>query len=127
MGRTNEPLLQWPRPGVVECRSSTRYPLTLELRFAAAGGSGTAGSGRTIDVSSSGLSFTCDRPLAPGQQLDVAIDWPVPLNGGVQLQLVLSGEVVRAKGSVAALRIRRHEFRTRSLGPKAVPPRSLPR
>ena len=71
------------------------------------------GSGRTIDVSSAGLSFTADRPLLPGQHLEVSIDWPVLLDGAVRLHLIMSGDVVRTDGTTAALQIRRHEFRTR--------------
>lgn len=59
------------------------------------------GSGQTIDLSSSGLSFTADRPL-------------LLLDGGVRLQLVMSGVVVRTSGSTTALKIQRHEFKTRS-------------
>jgi hypothetical protein len=79
------------------------------------------GSGLTIDVSSSGLSFTADRPLSIGQRLDLSVDWPVRLGGDVQLQLVSSGVVVRTTGVVTALRIERHEFRTRRAGLWVVP------
>ena len=79
------------------------------------------GSGRTINLSSAGLSFTADRPLRPGQKLEVSIDWPVLLAGGVELQLTMSGVVVRAIGSAIAMQIQRHEFRTRRVGLKAVP------
>jgi hypothetical protein len=78
------------------------------------------GSGRTIDMSSSGLSFTADTPLSIGQRLHMSIDWPVLLDGGVQLQLVASGVVVRTDGAVTALRMDRHEFRTRRAGPTVV-------
>jgi len=113
------------REALSERRDSNRYPLTLEVRYAVSGCPTPVptGSGRAIDVSSTGLSFTAERPLATGQVLDVSIDWPVLLDGCVQLQLMLSGVVVRTKGTTAALRIHRHEFRTRSLAPKAVPPR----
>jgi hypothetical protein len=71
-------------------------------------------------MSSSGLSFTADRPLSIGQKLDLSIDWPARLDGDVQLQLVVSGVVVRNSGAVTALRIERHDFRTRSAGPRLV-------
>src|ERR1035441_3662859 len=77
--------------------------------------------GRTIDLSSSGLSFTTNRSLLPGQKLDVSIEWPVLLDGAIKLQLVISGVVVRADTTVIALRIKRHEFRTRRVGLKAGP------
>jgi hypothetical protein len=104
-------------------RSSVRVSVNLEVRYSVAGRRGTveAGSGRTIDMSSSGLSFTADRPLLVGQKLDVSIDWPARLDGDVQLQLVVSGVVVRSSGAVTALRIERHEFRTRRAGLKVVP------
>jgi hypothetical protein len=61
-------------------------------------------------VSSSGLSFTADRPLSVVQKLDLSLDWPAMLDGGVQLQLIASGVVVRTDGAVTALRIERHEL-----------------
>jgi hypothetical protein len=72
-------------------------------------------------MSSSGLCFTADRALPIGQKLDVSIDWPARLDDDVQLQVVVSGVVVRATGAVIALRIERHEFRTRRAGASVVP------
>jgi hypothetical protein len=111
-----------PRDGP-ERRSSTRFPLTLEVRYVVLGRCvpDETGSGRTIDLSSSGLSLKADRPLPIGQRLDVSIDWPVLLGGGVQLQLIMSGTVVRTNGSLTALQIERHEFRTRRGVTKAAP------
>jgi hypothetical protein len=76
-------------------------------------------------MSSSGLSFTADKPLPIGQKLDLYIDWPARLDGDVQIQLVASGVVVRSSGAVTALRIERHEFRTRRAGSRAVPRQEL--
>lgn len=98
-------------------RSSTRFPLEMQLRYTTSKGDAPveAGSGRTIDVSSSGLSFIPDRPLRPGQRLEVSIDWPVLLDGGVKLQLVICGVVVRTDGTAVALEIQHHEFKTRRI------------
>jgi hypothetical protein len=106
-----------------ERRASTRFRLALEVRYTVLlpGGKGTSGSGVTIDVSSSGLSFLADQPLRVGQRLELAIDWPVMLDHGVQLQLTISGVVVRAETTVTALRIDRHEFKTRRIGPQLLP------
>jgi hypothetical protein len=103
-------------------RASVRFPLNLELRYSVVGYRKPveSGSGRTIDMSSSGLSFTADTPLSIGQKLDMSIDWPVLLDGGVQLQLVVSGGVVRSGGAVIAMRIERHEFKTRRAEPTVV-------
>jgi hypothetical protein len=104
-------------------RGSVRFPVNLEVRYSVVGHRKPVetGSGRTIDMSSSGLSFTADRPLSIGQRLDLSIEWPVLLDGGVQLQLVTSGVVVRTTGAVTAIRIQRHDFRTRRAGPRLVP------
>ena len=103
-----------------ERRNSVRFPVNLDVRYRVVGLRGPAenGSGRTIDMSSSGLKFTADRPLSIGQTLDLSIDWPVLLGEGVQLQIVTSGVVVRSAGAVTALRIGRHQFKTRRGGPR---------
>ena len=123
MGRESKRQARLPRDTGPERRSSTRFPLTLALRFAVSGRHAPEemGSDRTIDLSSSGLTFTADGLLFPGQRLDVSIDWPALLDGGVQLQLMISGMVVRTDGTVTALQIQRHEFKTRRVGLKAVP------
>ena len=103
-------------------RSSVRVPVHLEVRYNVAGRRGPveSRSGQTIDVSSSGLSFTADTPLPIGLKLDLSIDWPFQLDGD-QLQLIASGVVVRTSGAVTALRIERYELRTRRAGLKVVP------
>ena len=62
------------------------------------------------------LSFTADRPLLVDRNSTLSIDWPALLDDDVQLQLVVSGVLVRTTGAVTALRIERHEFRTRRAG-----------
>ena len=107
-----------------ERRRGIRFPMDMEVRYSVVGNRSRPaeiGSGRTIDMSSSGLSFTADTPLSIGQGLEVSIDWPVLLDGGVQLQIVASGVVVRTDGAVTAIRIERHDFRTRRAGPRVVP------
>ena len=108
-----------------ERRASTRFALALEVGYTVsdrrARVPAKTGTGRTVDVSSSGLSFTTDRHLLTGQRLKASIDWPVLLDGTTRLQLVLSGVVVRTDSTVVAVRIKRHEFRTRRVGPEAGP------
>jgi len=98
-----------------EAAEGTRFPLAMDVGYALMGRreQQKTGSVHTIDLSSSGLSFTADRPLLTGQKLEVAIDWPVLLDGGVRLQLVMSGVVVRTSGTTTAPKIQRHEFKTR--------------
>ena len=110
-----------PKGASTERRAGTRFALSLGVSYAVLDRRAIVrtGSGRTIDLSSSGLSLTTNQPLLPGQNLDVSIDWPVLLDGAIKLQLVMSGIVVRADTTVIGLRIKRHEFRTRRVGPKA--------
>ncbi len=125
MGGSSERRLRVPKNPDTERRASTRYPVTLEVRYATPGRDARVemmGSGRTIDVSSSGLRFTADRPLLTGQKLEVSIDWPVLLGGDVKLQLVIAGVVVRTNGTEVALQIQRHDFRTRCVRQRAAAP-----
>jgi hypothetical protein len=112
-----------PKGPSLERRASARFALNLEVSFTVEkrGAQEKSGSGHTIDLSSSGLSFSTNLPLLPGQKLDVSIDWPVLLDGAIKLQLVMSGVVVRADTTAIALQIKRHEFRTRRVGLKAGP------
>jgi hypothetical protein len=123
MVREIEPKARLPKRTNAEHRSSTRFPLNLEVRYTVLSHLGPAGAGygTACDMSSSGLSFIAGRPLPIGQKLRVSVDWPVLLHGGVPLQLVVDGVVVRTGGAVMALQIERHEFRTRRVGLKFLP------
>jgi hypothetical protein len=70
------------------------------------------GSGEIIDLSSSGLRFAAQRPLLPGLELGLIIEWPVLLNDSVRLQLTATGVVVWTRGTETAVRVHRHVFRT---------------
>jgi c-di-GMP-binding flagellar brake protein YcgR len=96
-------------------RASVRFPLALDVSYSVLHRRrpGETGSGQLIDLSSSGLRFTAESALKPGLKIDVAIKWPVLLDNRVQLQLMISGVVVWSRDSEAALRILRHDFRTR--------------
>jgi len=109
----------------LERRANTRFSLNLALRYTVWGRRAPVGDGcgHTIDLSSSGLRFAAESPLDPGLILDVAIDWPVLLDGGVPLQLIAAGVVVWTKGTETAMRIQRHELRTGRVGLKLAPPR----
>jgi hypothetical protein len=115
MERSSERRVRLPKGDSSEPRASARFPLTLEVRYSILhkGGPVETGSGRMIDMSSSGLRFTADRPLLARLRLDVSVDWPALLEGGIPLQLIATGVVVWTRGTETALRIQRHEFRTR--------------
>jgi hypothetical protein len=77
------------------------------------------GTGQTIDVSTSGVRFESQAPIAAGRHVRLLVDWPILLHGGVQLQLVVEGMVVRSNGTEIALRISRHVFKKRRLDIKS--------
>jgi hypothetical protein len=101
-------------------RANDRFPLTLDVRYSVShrGTRVRTGSGQTVDLSSSGLRFAAKGPLEPGLKLNVAITWPVLLDGRVQLQLIVTGVVVWSSATETALKIERHDFRTRSVRPQ---------
>ena len=115
-------VVRLPKELRVDRRASIRYPLTLDLRYSVSNRRAPLETvvGRLIDLSSSGLRFIGQGHLEPGQKLHVAIDWPVLLDGRVQLQLVATGVVAWSRGTEVAMRIQRHDFRTRSVGLNAV-------
>jgi hypothetical protein len=117
---SRERRVRLPKAAKDDRRSSPRYPLALDLRYTIQRGvpSPKQGNGRTVDMSSSGLRFRVDRDLTPGTKVELAISWPLLLDGGVELQLVASGKVVWCKGNEGAVQIRHHEFRTRGVGLK---------
>ena len=125
MERQRERRVRKPEDLSSERRASTRFFLNLELRYTTSDSRRPVqtGSGRTIDLSSSGLRFAAQTPLEPGLKLDVAIDWPVLLDGCAHLQLIATGVVVWSKGTETALRIQRHELKTRRVGLRIAPPR----
>lgn len=103
-----------------ERRGCTRYPLGMELCYTVANRLKPleTGSGCIVDFSSSGLRFVADKPLQPGVCIEVAVNWPSVLDGGVRLQLIAAGTVVRSRGNDIAVQIHRHEFKTRGAGVK---------
>src|SRR5271170_8072232 len=75
-------------------------------------------SGKTVDISSSGVLFTTTETLLPGRRMELAIDWPAQLDNKCALKLVARGRVVRFEGDRAALEILQHEFRTKASRPQ---------
>ena len=102
--------------GVGERRAAVRFPIEQEVRYKIVKPrSIEVGTGRTINMSSQGVLFTVERPLANGEFMELAIDWPAPLENGCPLKLVTCGPVVRSEQTRAAISIDRYEFRLRGI------------
>jgi hypothetical protein len=100
---------------MTERRAKKRFQIDrpVHYRLLFGPGLGQVGSGRAVDLSSSGVCIETDAPLRVGDPLELLIDWPAPLDGVVQLQLATAGCVVRVDGRRAAVSIERYEFRVK--------------
>lgn len=74
------------------------------------------GEGKTVNLSSCGVLFTCGHDLQRGRRVRLCISWPVRLNDKCALKLMVRGRVVRSEESRAAIEIQQHEFRTQPTG-----------
>jgi hypothetical protein len=94
-------------------RFDRRYDLQLELQWKLIRRRRVLdiGTGRSLDLSSSGILFDAGRCLPVGFNVELAISWPVLLDKVAPLKLVVSGRIVRSDGGRAAIRIVQHEFR----------------
>ena len=80
----------WIEPGMDyisgERRARQRYGLRLPLEYRILGGrDAPACSGVTRDLSSTGIAFEAGGEVAPGSAVELAVQWPVPLDGCVRL------------------------------------------
>ena len=101
--------------GTVDRRETSRFPVREEVRYRVlhAKGLPASGVGKTLDIGSGGILFTTEERLPMGRLVEVAVNWPVRLDGACQLQFVAVGKVVRSEATQAAVQITRYEFKTR--------------
>ena len=96
---------------VSERREKRRYVLAHTIRFRLSAKQPTSrwAVGTIQDMSSSGISFRCRRPLPLGGHLELVIDWP-SLGNRRLVSLHASGFVVRSSRTKDAVRITSHRF-----------------
>jgi hypothetical protein len=98
----------------IESRSKQRFELDLNVHYRLStrgAASSRWGTGTVVDMSSSGLSMRCRRPLPVGGHLEMIIDWPATHGGHCPMYLHATGFVVRSGGTKAAMRLTSHRFR----------------
>jgi hypothetical protein len=99
-----------------ERRSAMRFPIERDARYRVYKRSTIeVGTGKTINMSSTGVLFTTQRALKPGERIELSAAWPAQLDNKCPLKLVMSGRVIRASDAVAAMVIERYEFRTQGI------------
>ena len=98
----------------VERRGADRFPLEREMRYKILSKrlGHEQGSGKTMNMSSSGILFATDGTLLPGKKVEIAISWPAQLDNHCALKLVTRGRIVRVGQGCAAIEIQQYEFRT---------------
>ena len=103
-------------------RTKRRFDIEQGLRYRLLYGSRIAesGTGRTVNISSTGVWFTTDNFLTTGLPVELSMAWPARLNDVCPIKLVIYGCVVRSDRDRAALSIERYEFRTQ--GTASAPP-----
>ena len=90
-------------------RSHFRFPIDLPIRCRPLTGH-KCSCGRIRDISSGGIRFVSSEALAPGEPVELAIDWPVLHEGESRLLLKCQGRVIRCHKSGTVVKIERHQF-----------------
>ena len=103
-----------------ERRFDRRYPLESDMAFRIVRRRQVleAGSGRTVNMSASGVLFKSTHALPVGGDVELSIAWPAQLDNKVRLQLCIIGRTVWSGNNSTAVQIQRYEFRT--AGPSGV-------
>jgi PilZ domain len=99
-----------------ERRNKFRFAMERDVRYKMAdeGVVLAAGTGRTLDIGSGGVSFATEQPLEPGGYVELSISWPLLLNETCPIRLVVFGRILRCTRCVAVCKIDKYEFRTQA-------------
>jgi len=97
-----------------ERRMKRRFQIEQEVRYKMLYGQRIAetGSGKTLNISSSGVWFTTETMLTIGMPVELSMTWPVLLNDSCPMKLMIYGCIIRSNEKGAAVAIERYEFRT---------------
>jgi hypothetical protein len=100
---------------MIERRTKIRFPMIEVARYKSRQGRRNlvAGIGQTVNFSSSGALLRVQHPIEVGDPLDMALEWPVLLDGTVHMQLLAHGQVVRTEPGCIAIEFEWYQFRTR--------------
>ena len=107
----------WIEPGIDyisgERRARQRYALRLPLEYRVLGSQPpVTGSGFSCDLSSGGIAIEVDTDLHAGCRIELSLQWPIALQNGTPLKLVLRGHVLRREHRVVAVKVLTCQFRT---------------
>jgi hypothetical protein len=96
-----------------ERRLNARYDLRLPVHYHVSqkGVISRSGTGLTTDISTTGISFRCRKPLPVGAHVEMVIDWPAKYGEVYPVDLQITGFVVRSDASKTAIRMTSRKFR----------------
>jgi hypothetical protein len=91
-----------------------RYPIRLDVEYKLhrKGEVILRGLGRTLNISSGGVFLSVNDSLEIGGLIELAVNWPLLLDGFCPLKLKIRGLIVRSDVKGIAVEIQHHEFRT---------------
>ena len=118
MVRTGVSLTEAASGNLSDRRASERFGIERAVSYRLLGreAAGRTGVGTTINISSNGVLFKPDQPIAVGSGLELAISWPAQLNSRCALKLVARGRAARVtQDGAVAIEIQQYEFRTAGL------------
>jgi hypothetical protein len=78
-------------------------------------------SGTVVEIGSDGLLFLSEAGIPSLALATVSIAWPVPLDDGCRLQLIVMGPMINAGPQGYRMRIEQYVFRTAARSSGAVP------
>jgi hypothetical protein len=96
-----------------ERRATRRYDLhfPLHYRVSQKGALVRFGTGMTYELSATGLSFRCRKPLPVGAHIEIMVDWPAKYGDIYPIALQITGFILRSDGSRTAVRLTSRKFR----------------
>ena len=104
-------LLETPRS---DQRLHRRYAISLDVQYKLRNNGEVTrfGTGKTSNISSSGIFFQTGGVLPTDGEIELLMKWPFFLDGDCPLKLVVQGRIVRSDANGTAVQALRHEFRT---------------
>ncbi len=93
-------------------RRNRRYDMRLPLhyRLSLKGEAARSGSGLTLDLSTTGISFRSRRPLPVGAHIEMVVNWPARYADAYPIDLQVTGFVVRSDANRTAIRMTSREI-----------------
>ena len=96
---------------MIEQRKSKRFELKLPMELVRAGANPVGKTGETHNMSSSGVLFTADAPVAVGDPIEYMITLPATSANSPEVRLRCMGKVIRQETQgTAAATLERYEF-----------------